>query len=177
MAVIKRGTFATLHELFVLKLCSLYDIEQELLPALAEMAKHAHDRKLKELFSTHFEETKEQRERLERALESVGEPVSSSKVEAVRGLVKDAQWLLKHAKTKESLDAGLVASALYVEHYEIAGYRSALAWANLMQHERAVRLLGDTLAEEETAAAKLEAAGKEIFARAFAQKSGHGEAK
>ena len=167
---IRRGTFATLHELFVLKLCSLYDIEQELIPALAEMAKATGDKKVRELFSAHMEETKEQRDRLEKALESIGAPVSSAKVEAIRGMIKDAQWLIKHAKTKESLDAGLIAAALYIEHYETAGYRAALSWAALMQHERAVRLLGDTLAEEEAAAAKLEAAGKEASARAFAAK-------
>lgn len=163
---IKRGQYGTLSELLGFKLSSLHDIEQELIPALTDMSLHAQDKKLKELFSTHLEETKDQRDRLEKAFKLLGAPVSSVRVEAIRGLIKDAQWLGKNVKTPEALDAGLCEAALSVESFESAEYKSAILWAKTLRQEETAALLGETLKEEELAAQKLYDVAPEISRRA-----------
>lgn len=150
----KKQSFESLHQLLILKLQSLYDIEQQLVKALPKMAEHAVDENLKDAFLKHLEETKMQVARLERALESLQAPVKSEKVEAIRGLIKDADWVMKHAKDAAA-DAGTIAAAQYVEHYEMAGYGAAKEWAELMGHDEVVSLLDESLKEEKAADEKL----------------------
>src|SRR4051812_11465236 len=101
--------YESLHDLLILKLDSLYDIEQQLIKALPKMAKAASDEKLREAFSNHLEETKGHAQRLEEALGKLDESVGKSKVEAIRGLVEDAEWCIKNVKNPLARDALLVA--------------------------------------------------------------------
>jgi ferritin-like metal-binding protein YciE len=147
----------TLHELFLTKLMALYDIEDQLVKALPKMVAQATNRDLKEAFASHLEETKMQIERLEECFSLLKEKPKKIKVEAIRGLVKDAQWVIKHVQKGPALDANLIAAAQYVEHYEIAGYGTAAAWADSMEHMEVADLLTATLHEEQAADEKLSA--------------------
>lgn len=140
-----------LDDLLILKLQSLYDIEQEIIKALPKMAKAATDEKLKALFEQHLEETKQQKTRLEEIFDLFELKPKKVEVEAIRGLVADANWLLDQEMSPEALDASLVAAAQYIEHYEMAGYGSAASWAKKLGIKPVAKLLGQTLKEEEKA--------------------------
>lgn len=150
-----KAKFETLHDLLILKLRSLYDIESELLTALPKMAKAATDGELKQAFEKHFGETENQVTRLEKALKSLDEKISKEKVEAIRGLAKDSAWIIKTIKKEEARDALLIAAGQYVEHYEMAGYGAAREWADLMGHAEVRDILQETLDEEKAANEKL----------------------
>jgi ferritin-like metal-binding protein YciE len=139
----------TLHDLLITKLQSLLDTENQLIKALPVMAKKATDPDLKKGFEKHTEQTKQHAARLEQAFRALGAPVKKLQGDAIRGLISDAQWVIKNVKGGEALDANLIAAAQYVEHYEMAGYSSALAWAKLMDHDKVADLLKKTLQEEE----------------------------
>jgi ferritin-like metal-binding protein YciE len=151
-----------LHDIFVQKLQSLLDVEQTLVKALPKMAKAASNPELKKGFNEHLVETKGQVERLKEVFASIGEKPKALKGDAIRGIVKDGEWIIKNVKGKTALDANLIAAASYVEHYEMAGYTAALAWAKEMKHKDTERLLKETLAEEEKADTKMAALGKSI---------------
>lgn len=138
----------TLLDLFTFKVMALYDIESELVKALPKMAQAAGDRELKQAFRDHLEETKEHVERLEKVFDILEIKPKKTKVEAIRGLVADAEWLIKQRPSEELLDAVLISSARYVEHYEMAGYLTAIAWAELLDMEDAVKIFEETLEEE-----------------------------
>jgi ferritin-like metal-binding protein YciE len=155
MAQKKSKKFETLHDLFILKLQSLYDIENEIVKALPKFAKKATDGNLQAAFEKHLAETERQVTRLEEALKEIDAPIKKEKVEAIRGLSKDAAWIMQNVKDDAARDAALIAAAQYVEHYEMAGYGAASEWARNMGHDSVVSLLEDTLAEEKAADAKL----------------------
>jgi ferritin-like metal-binding protein YciE len=146
---------AELKDLFLLKIKALYDIETHLVKALPKMAAHSADKDLKSGFKNHLKETQGQVRRLRNIFFLLGISPQKTQVEAIRGLVKDAEWLIKNIKDTRALDAGLIAAAQYVEHYEIAGYGTALEWAKLLGLEGAARLLKETLREEKAADEKL----------------------
>lgn len=145
----------TLNDLFLLKIKALYDIEQQLIKALPKMAKNAQHPDLKQAFKDHLEETKEQAKRLEKIFDLLGVRPQKTLVEAIRGLVKDAQWLITHVKNKLARDASLISAAQYVEHYEMAGYGTAKEWAKDLGLTEAEQLLDETLKEEIAADEKL----------------------
>ncbi len=138
----------TLRDLFVLKIMALYDMESELVKALPKMAKAAGDPELKQSFLDHLEETKEHVTRLEQVFKLIDLKPKKTKVEAIRGLVADAEWLIKQKPSQGLLDAVLISSARYVEHYEMAGYLTGIAWAELLDVPDAIKLFEATLEEE-----------------------------
>jgi len=144
-----------LEDLLVLKLKALYDIETSIVKALPKMIKAAGNEDLKEAFSGHLEETKEHVARLERAFGELRMKPAKTKVEAIRGLIADTEWVIKNIAPQETLDAVLIASARYVEHYEMAGYLAAIGWAELLGENGVMEILADTLDEEEDAEEKL----------------------
>ncbi len=147
--------YGNLHELLILKLQSLYDIEQELIKALPKMANNAHNEQLREAFESHLEETRIHSDRLEQAMEYLEVEPKKEKVAGIRGIAEDGSWVIKNVKDERARDAALIAAAQYAEHYEIAGYGSAAEWARLMGHTEVADLLETTLAEEEAANNKL----------------------
>lgn len=147
--------FGSLHGLFILKLQSLYDIEQELIKVLPKLAKNASHSDLKAAFTEHLKETKGQAQRLERAFKLLGEKVKKEKVEGIRGIAEDGSWVIKNVKDDAARDAALIGAAQYAEHYEMAGYGTACEWARLMGHDEVAELLEQNLAEEEAANEKL----------------------
>jgi ferritin-like metal-binding protein YciE len=155
----------TLPELFITKIQALYDVESELVKALPKMAKAATDPDLKEAFQDHWEETKFHVKRLEDIFDLLGVKKEKLEVDAIRGLVADGEWCVKHIEPGDALDATLAGAARAVEHYEIASYLSAQAWAELLEDKAIVSLLEDTLEEEIASDEKLEEVGRDVSGR------------
>jgi len=144
-----------LHELFLDELADLLNAETQLTKALPKMAKAAQSEELREAITSHLEETKGHVERLKKVFESVDEKPKSKTCKAMKGLLEEGSELLQELKGKSSIDAGIIAAAQKVEHYEIASYGSVRAWAEEMGHSDAVELLQETLDEESAADEKL----------------------
>jgi ferritin-like metal-binding protein YciE len=146
--------YGSLHELLILKLQSLYDIEQELVKALPKLARAATSYELKEAFELHLTETRAQVGRLEQAMRLLDVEPRKEKVAGIRGIAQDGDWVAGHTSPM-ARDAGLIAAAQYAEHYEMAGYTAAREWAAMMDHQEVAELLDTTLKEEQAASEKL----------------------
>ena len=156
MATKKPEKYQNLQELLLLKLKVLHDVENQLIKALPRMAKASEDPALRQAFESHLEETRGHEERVDEALELMGDKgKQKEKSDAIRGLIKDADWCVKNIKKPEARDAALIAAAQYVEHYETAGYGSALEWAKEIGQDQVADLLEKTLEEEKAANDKL----------------------
>lgn len=137
-----------LKELLVHEIQDLYSAEQQLIEALPKMADKAESPELKASFQQHLEETKEHARRLEQAAELLGEKPTGVPCVGMKGLVKEGDEIMKEAKQPQVLDAGLIAAAQKVEHYEIASYGTASAHAEELGLMDVVELLEATLDEE-----------------------------
>lgn len=146
---------ASIKDLFLVKIKALYDIESELIKALPKMAKKATNPELKKGLEDHLKETKNQAGRLEQIFASLGLKPQKTKVEAIRGLTKDAAWVMQNVQPGPALDANLIAAGQHVEHFEMAGYGTAIEWAKLLGLQNAESLLEETLSEEKAADEKL----------------------
>jgi ferritin-like metal-binding protein YciE len=146
-----------LHELFLDELRDLYSAEQQLTKALPKMAKAASHPQLVQAFESHLKETEGHVKRLEDAFTALGEKPDGEKCEAMEGLIKEGSALIdrKGDLPDAVLDAGLIAAAQKVEHYEIASYGTVITWSTLMNHDEVTELLTETIAEEEAADDKL----------------------
>ncbi len=134
----------TAHDLFVDQLRDLYHAEKQLVRALPKMAKVASSGELKQAFELHLEETKGQVERLEQVFEELGARTRGKRCEAMEGLIEEAKEIMEEVETPEVRDAGMIVAAQKVEHYEIAGYGSAHAFAEGMGQDRVAQLLAET---------------------------------
>ena len=141
----------TLKDLFEIKIKALYDIETQIVKALPKMIKKASDIELRQALESHLAETRNQVIRLQQIFELLGLKPSGITVEGIRGLIKDASWAMKATKSKEATDTLIISSARYVEHYEMAGYLTAHAWAQELGLLPASKLLKETLTEEKKA--------------------------
>lgn len=144
-----------LRELLVVKIQALYDIESELVKALPKMAEAATDTDLKEAFTEHLSETEFQVKRLEDIFDLLNEEHEKEESQAIRGLVKDSEWLVKNVEEGDALDVALIAAARSVEHFEMAKYVAAQEWAEMLGDEGVSALLEETFEEEENAEEKL----------------------
>ena len=113
----------SLKELYVEELQDLYSAETQITKALPKMAKAATSQTLKDAFESHLEETKEQIKRLDQIFENLGESSKGKTCEGMKGLLKEGDELMKEDADPEVMDAGLIAAAQRVEHYEMAGRR------------------------------------------------------
>lgn len=152
----------TLRDLLIQKLNALYDIEHNLLKALAKLAKAAHNKELTKVFLEHLTETKTHVKRLEEAHRILGVKPKKLKSDGVRGIAKDAQFVIEKVKPVEARSVGLAKAARYAEHFEIAGYMSAIEWASELGEDEVATLLSQTLEEEKNADQKLEEVGKSL---------------
>jgi ferritin-like metal-binding protein YciE len=144
----------TMDQLFLDEIRDLYDAEKQLTKALPKMAKAASSEDLRMAFEGHLEQTQEHVRRLEEIFDALGEQGTGKKCTAMQGLIKEGDELM--AMDEGALrDAGLIAAAQKVEHYEISGYGSARTHAHLTGNLEAVSLLDDTLTEEKEANRKL----------------------
>jgi ferritin-like metal-binding protein YciE len=139
----------SLRELYVEELKDLWSAETQITKALPKMMKAATNPKLKRAFNTHLKQTERQIKRLERIFKELDESPRGKKCIGMEGLIKEGQELIKEKPEPDVLDAGLIAAAQHVEHYEIAGYGCVRTWARQMGEERHAELLQETLDEEE----------------------------
>ena len=139
----------SLKELYVEELKDLWSAETQITKALPKMVKAASNPKLKKAFNTHLKQTERQIKRLERIFKELDESPRGKKCVGMEGLIKEAQELIKEKPEAEVLDAGLIAAAQHVEHYEMAGYGCVRTWARQMGEDRQAELLQETLDEEE----------------------------
>ena len=144
-----------LRELFHDTLKDIYFAEKKILSALPKMAKAAQAEDLKEAFEKHEEETQGQVDRLEKVFEEIDEAPRGKTCDAIMGIIEEGQEIMKEYKGMPALDAGLLAAAQAVEHYEISRYGSLKTWAAELGLTGAARLLEQTLAEEKKTDATL----------------------
>lgn len=141
----------TLHDLMVDELKDLYSAETQLVKALPKMVDGASTASLKKAISDHLEQTKGQVTRLEQVFEMLGESPRGKKCKAMEGLCEEGAEMISEAGQDVVRDAGIIAAAQRVEHYEIAAYGSTIAFARLMGHEKIAVILHQTLDEEKAA--------------------------
>jgi ferritin-like metal-binding protein YciE len=145
----------SLKDLYMEQLKDLYSAETQLLEALPKMADASNSPELKNAFREHLIQTKQHVDRLEQVFRKLGESPKGETCEGMKGLVKEGEAMIKMKGEPEVIDAGLIAAAQRVEHYEIAGYGTVRTYAELLGDAEAVRLLERTLQEEEEADEKL----------------------
>jgi ferritin-like metal-binding protein YciE len=145
----------TLEDMYMDLLKDLYSAEKQLVKALPKMAKAADASDLQKAFQDHLRQTEGHVERIERIFSELGGSPRGKKCVGMEGLIAEGSELMKEDAEPEVLDAGLIAAAQKVEHYEIAGYGTARTWAERIGHENAARLLQQTLDEESAANEKL----------------------
>lgn len=144
-----------LESLLVHEIKDLYSAEKQLVSALPKMAKAAQDKQLKAAFQAHLEETHEHVRRLEDISEQLGVKPTGQKCAGMEGLVEEGSDMVSEDAPPDVKDAGLIAAAQRVEHYEIAGYGTARAFAQRLGMTDIARLLEETLEEEKAADVKL----------------------
>jgi ferritin-like metal-binding protein YciE len=137
-----------LNDLFLDTLKDVYYAEKQILKALPKMAKAAQSDKLRAAFEKHHGETEDQVERLEQIFELMDKPARAKTCEAIQGILDEGKMIMDEYKGSEALDAGMVAAAQAVEHYEISRYGTLKQWAQQLGMKDAVPLLDATLQEE-----------------------------
>jgi ferritin-like metal-binding protein YciE len=138
----------SLRELYVEELKDLYSAENQILKALPKMMRAASDRELQRAFSQHEKQTQRQVKRLERIFKQLGEAPRGKKCKGMEGLLEEGKDLMQEQPEPEVLDAGLIAAAQRVEHYEIAAYGTVRAYAQQLGEDEHASLLQETLDEE-----------------------------
>jgi len=138
----------TLETLFHDTLKDVYYAERKILKALPKMTKGAQSQELKAAFEKHRAETEGQIERLEQVFKIIGKRAQGKTCDAINGILEEGEAILKDYKGSPALDAGLIASAQAVEHYEITRYGTLKRWANVLGLKDAAKLLDVTLQRE-----------------------------
>jgi len=139
----------SLKDLYLEQLKDLYSAESQIVDALPKMAEAATSPDLKKAFNDHLRQTEEHVRRLERIFQDLQESPKGKECEGMKGLVKEGEEMMKMRGEPAALDAGLIAAAQRVEHYEIAGYGTVRTYAELLGRDEHVSLLEQTLREEE----------------------------
>lgn len=151
-----------LRKLYVDELKDLYSAEHQLIGALPKMAGAAASRKLKAGFQAHLKQTRQHVARLEKIFRGMKEGPHGKHCSGMEGLIKEGSELIAARPDPEELDAGLIAAAQHVEHYEMAGYGCVRAYARLLKERQAVALLTRTYDEEKETDKKLTTLSKGI---------------
>ena len=145
----------TFNDLLTDMVKDLYSAETQIIKALPKMIKKTKTSELKQGFEKHLEETTIQRERLERVAELLEITPKGKKCVAMEGLVEEAEEMISEVKDQDVLEAGLIAAAQKVEHYEIASYGTACTFAKMLGNKEVLQLLRETLEEEKATDQKL----------------------
>lgn len=155
-------TLESLKDLYVEQLRDLYSAEKQLIDALPNVRDNASHDELREAFESHLEETREHARRLEQIFEGLDENPQGETCEAMQGLVKEADEILSKDADDDVLDAGIIAGAQRVEHYEISGYGTVATYAEMLGRNDDYQLLSKTLNEEKEADEKLNRIAKNV---------------
>lgn len=135
----------SLEDLFINLLKDMYSAEKQMLRALPKMAKQADSAELRRAFEHHLKETEGQVERLEQVFALCDTKAVGKTCAAIKGILEEGEEDIKDAADGDVLDAGMIADAQAVEHYEIARYGTLIAWANQLGMKEAATLLNQTL--------------------------------
>jgi ferritin-like metal-binding protein YciE len=141
----------TMNDLFLHVLKDIYYAEKQILKALPKMEKAAGTPELKKALEHHRQETEGQVERLEQVFSEIDKPARGEKCEAIMGILSEGEDVIKKGDEPAVVDAGLIAAAQAVEHYEIARYGTLIAWAEQLGLSDCAALLKQTLEQEKAA--------------------------
>ena len=153
----------TLRDLYVEQLHDLYSAENQLVKALPKMAKAASDPQLRGAFEEHLAQTEHHVRRLDQIFQQLGEKPKAQKCKGMEGLIAEGEEMIKMKGDPAAIDAGLIAAAQRVEHYEIAGYGCVRTYAKQLGDQQAAQLLQQTLDEEGTADKKLTQLAEQVI--------------
>jgi ferritin-like metal-binding protein YciE len=156
----------SLRELYVNELKDLYNAETQLVKALPKMAKASSNAELRQGFEEHLRQTSEHVSRLEQIFEMLGEKATGKKCLGMEGLVKEGAETMSEGYEDALMDAAIIGAAQRVEHYEIAGYGTVRAFAELLGENEHVSLLEQTLEEEKQTDEKLTQLAEQINSEA-----------
>ena len=152
----------SLRELYIDELRDLYNAETQLTKALPKMAKASSNTELRHAFEEHLRQTSEHVSRLEQIFDMLEEKPTGKKCLGMEGLVKEGAETLREDYDGAVMDAGIIGAAQRVEHYEIAAYGTARAFAQRLGEDEHVSLLEQTLEEEKQTDQKLTQLAEEI---------------
>jgi ferritin-like metal-binding protein YciE len=155
-----------LKQLYVDELKDLYNAESQLVKALPKMAKAASSEELRQGFEEHLEQTKGHVQRLEKIFQTLGESPKGKKCKGMEGLVEEGAEVMEEDFEGSVMDAALIGAAQRVEHYEIAAYGTASAFAVELGQSEQASLLNETLEEEKETDEKLTKLAEQINAQA-----------
>ncbi len=141
----------SMNDLFLTFLQDMYYAERQILKALPKMAKAAESEELKQALMQHRDETQHQVERLQQVFEQIGKRARGQTCEALNGIVEEGEEVIEQFEQGPVRDAGILANAQAVEHYEMARYGTMIAWAKACGLKESVKPLEETLAEEKKA--------------------------
>jgi ferritin-like metal-binding protein YciE len=156
----------SLRDVLVDELRDLYSAENQLVKALPKMAMGSSSKGMKQLFTTHLEETKGQVERLKQIFKQLEEKPTGEHCKGMEGLIAEGQEQLQKDEEDALKDVAILGAALRVEHYEIAGYMAAIEIARQLGEDEIASLLTETLDEEQKASEKVFGQAKPLFADA-----------
>jgi len=144
-------TTKSLNDLMLTFMQDVYYAERQILKALPKMAKAAQNEELKQALMHHREETQGQVERLQKAFEAIGKRAQGKTCEAINGLIEEGEEGIQEFPEGVVRDAGILANAQAVEHYEMARYGTIIAWAKACGQQEVAQLMQETLDEEKKA--------------------------
>jgi ferritin-like metal-binding protein YciE len=156
----------TIEDLLTDEIKDLYSAEKQLTKAIPKMAKGSNDEKLRAAFRAHLEETRAQVDRLEQVAKILGISPAGKKCVGMEGCIKEGAEALEETGDEKVLDLGLIGAGARVEHYEMAGYMTAIGLAQQLGQTDVVDLLKSSLAEEQAADKKLRTIGAGLLKKA-----------
>lgn len=157
------GKLNNIEDLFHHQLKDLYSAETQLMEALPEIRKRASSQKLRNTFSDHLNETENHEKRLTDIVKSLDIELSGEPCEAMKGLINETKSFTKEEADDMVRDAGIIANAQRIEHYEISAYGTALRFSQILKHDVAIKKLQQTLNEEKDADQTLTIIAEEVI--------------
>ncbi len=149
------SSLKNLEDLFEHQLKDIYSAEDQLIAAFPKMIEHAYSDKLKQAFTDHLEETEVHLERLKNIGSELNTYIAGETCEGMKGLISEAKAFMDEDTETNVRDAGLIANAQRIEHYEIAAYGTVIEYAKMLGHREPARLLEHSLKEETNTNKKL----------------------
>lgn len=149
------------QDLYIATLRDLVSVEKQLIAAIPKLAKKAKNKELASALTQHLKVTKEHAKRLEQIFDAMDESAGRKKCEGIAGIIQEGTEMIHMAKDPMVRDVVITSGAQHAEHYEIAGYRSAILLAKELGQSDAAYMLGQTLSEEEAADEKLAALARQ----------------
>ena len=157
---------ATIKDLLEDEIKDLYSAEKQLTKAIPKMAKGSNNEELSAAFQAHLKETEGQIQRLEQVAKLLETTTSGKKCKGMEGIIEEGAEALEEDGDEHVLDLGIIGAGSRVEHYEMAGYTTAINLAKQMGEDEVVELLTQNLNEEEAADEKLRTIGQQILQEA-----------